>query len=451
MKRGIENQVSDDELKSILFFEYNCIIFIYICHSFTYKKVVLMKLFLTLLFSVIPLLAGSWSKITHESLGGVTAIHDCGAYVGFFAGTANGLYYVDDHTGDLSKCIDGRISSLHLSAVGNRDAYAVVSEGKNSGIYRGMNIIDGAPYIEFVKLDSLRSPQQVITVGDTLLVVSPDSIYRYSIAQNIPVKLTSIALPELAFGVESPFCAALLRDENAVLLGGYDRSPEPGVGSLCVYEAGAVARIFNANIHSLYEHVISANEKLTIIGQDTTVDKWNFLDPSKEDKISTPKNLPVEDMLILTKEYIVDGALIAATSEGVFYEEGGRWTNLGNLPVAANALYASYRGFTGAPTLFAGAEDGLYRYDETATAVSENHSRMKSSSTGVHYSQGSIKLGDTPQSGRIVLYDIRGRVVFEEGFSGVSSVKLPTHLAQGVYSLLLTRGQGIESKMITIQ
>ncbi len=408
------------------------------------------SLLLLFLFSAY-LYGGSWILLDSDSLS-VKAFIPSNTGEGFFIGTDQGMFHVSDWGGamqPLPAFQNSSVPSMYYHNESNQ-FFAIISEGAESGLYLGNDVLDGAPYYDFTLIDSLRSPQQIGAVADTLIVISPDSLYRYALGEEV-IRQSSVALPEFAFGVENPVCNAVLSvNETGILFGGYDRSPEPGEGGLYSYERGSVNKIFTGNVYSLEQSIAKDGRQFQHIGEDTVINCWNSTPPFEDNTKTSPNSAPVEDITFISNGIVPDGSMAVATRDGVFYEYGKSWKELGDLKEHVYSLYVSYTGFTGAPTLYAGTESGIYVYDENGTSTLHSSSRMNRKSA-FSVSNRVLTLGSVPQSGRLVLYDIKGRIVHTQSFSAVKNLSLPGHLSMGIYSLLIKTGMGIETQMITIQ
>jgi hypothetical protein len=278
-----------------------------------------------------------------------------------------------------------RVSSMSVTvAAGN---------GSNSdGVYIGKNIINGPPFYAFTLGDYFPSP--------TALAVGP-AVSKAASAADIPLvlyvggqnsfawgllrkdslsKLNSVPMPEYAFGVESPFCAAIQIFNNQPFTGGYERNLSmPARSYLLSYDfQDSLWKVrpmkTTAMSQGRFRSLFGGNLAMMAIADlDSGVFFYNQAAGNPWYRIAGPAGGPVVSLYSGIAQSMQgtnrDTTLYAASRDGVFQCESGEpgpiWVKLGTLP--AEPYFLTGVGAKG--NLLVGTAAGVYRYGENGTGV----------------------------------------------------------------------------------
>ncbi|MBD3321358.1 MAG: hypothetical protein GF350_09720 [Chitinivibrionales bacterium] len=247
-----------------------------------------------------------------------------------FAGTDHGLYLRWD---GIWTRVEGGLPTLPVNAIEKPvSGTLVVAAGDGSrsdGLYIGTDILDGPPFYDFKLLDWIIRPaavaSKVIPAADgdriRLYVASDDAVFSGRLLDST-IALEKMAIPDYAFGVEQPYCAAVhvLSSDQKCYAGGYDRSPLPGPGKLLREVTADSMR------------VIRERSNVTVITEGV-VDRavWDGPVPYSSDQLVYP--------------YVNTTPVLGTTDEGVVYfqrsdvivpyenaqqQQAGTWISLGS-------------------------------------------------------------------------------------------------------------------------
>lgn len=392
-----------------------------------------MKRLLLLLFITTNLFASGWGKTPGEF--NVTAIEMSGMAYSFVVGTTNGLYFTTTMPSEAKK-IDN-FTSGHVTSLCYVEGslWVTVIDGEESGLYQGVNVLDGFPYFSFTKKHSIANPQLVRYHKDELLVVGLDSLYVYDLKPNVAFQKT-YELPANSFGTIDPHCAAGISEGDVFLFGGYDRDESGDDAMVLRYNGRAVEGGSLKN--DIYALGSSPGNKWGYWGENNRLYMVSMEGTMMDDSIiTTPYETPVHAMThINNAEFVSASNVVVATDSGVFAHENGAWKELGSIDATPSTLYVDYFGFAATPILLAGTDKGLYVYSGESSVISARPQEERS----LTVEQGVVTLPKDVSNASVSVLNLHGQQLFHKE-AATHSVKLPT-LAAGIYTVKMShKGQ----------
>ncbi|MBN2035609.1 MAG: hypothetical protein JW768_02590 [Chitinispirillaceae bacterium] len=261
---------------------------------------------------------------------------------------------------------------------------------RSDAVYMGKKILKGPPFYQMRFQHYFLEPAAMVinnAMAIARLFVGGRNIVSVGmIGNDTLLDMRPITVPEYPFGVEMPYCSDILifsgsvSSAYSVFAGGYDKSPEPGQGSLLELDMDSL--IF----HTLRKLDVTAlaqgsfeegGPELLVVGtRDAGILLYN---PSSQTSalLPGPGKLPINDV-ITVPNMIFSDILVAACDSGVYANNGRAqtWAEIGSIP--APPLCLAPRGtpadvISGA--LLAGTAKGVYIYDIPAGIAA--HSAQK--------------------------------------------------------------------------
>jgi hypothetical protein len=297
----------------------------------------------------------------------------------------------------------------------------------SDGVYIGKNIINGPPFYSFSvgdyfqNLTALAVGPAVSRAASTedlpyvLYVGGPNSFAWGLLRKDSLSKLNSVPMPEYAFGVESPFCAAIQIFNNQPYVGGYERNLSmPARSYLLSYDFQdslwkvrpmKTTAMSQGRFRSLFGGTIAM---IAIADLDSGVFFYNLAAGNPWYRISGPAGGPVVSLYSgLAQGASRDTTLYAANKDGVFQcvsgEPGPLWIKLGMLPIQPRFLTGI--GSKGDP--LAATAAGVYRYGENGTGVMNGRTTAGTIKIAVDRKKLNISITAKPSTG----IDLKGRSV----------------------------------------
>ncbi|MFC1476470.1 T9SS type A sorting domain-containing protein [Fibrobacterota bacterium] len=353
---------------------------------------------------------------------------------------------------------------------------AAIGAGSNSdGIYLARAVWSGPPFYELgsMPFHGMMFPQALAGTekGDTVFMGCATEIVS-GISANPGMgnydTFTTIKLPPHAFGVEKPRCAALQYHNwgiSELYAGGYDESPEPGPGHLLWAASSGDSMRINSqlNITSLAE--ISEGPGNIFLYAGTKDTGIFFRSPEMSMPVAkfapSPKNEPVNDMMILTDSVKSNSALFVAVTSGVFVYNSGMWFEIDIIPEEPLCItgYVTSKERTQC-RLYAGTRKGVYEIDYTGLSINSQKPYTFVNTISIrHHTGRSMLITFTlrkPEYLSINLYNSSGkrvaRVIDDYFSAGTHTIPVNAAgmnnwiLSNGVYFCRLSTGENNVNK-----
>jgi hypothetical protein len=302
----------------------------------------------------------------------------------------------------------------------------------SDGVYIGKNIINGPPFYSFSLGDWFTNPT-ALAVGPAVskaasaadlplvLYVGGENSFAWGLLNKDSLsKLNSVPMPEYAFGVEDPYCAAIQIFNNRPFAGGYERNLSmPAPSYLLNYTfQDSLWKLrpmkTTAMSQGKFQSIFSANPgMLAIADLDSGVFFYNQAAGNPWYRIAGPAGGPIVSLYSGVPQIVLgvslDTTLYAANKDGVFQcvsgEPGPLWVKVGTLP--AEPLYITGMGSRG--DLLAATVKGVYRYGEKGTGVM--YPSRATSGKSVYKTKKIIRSAAVKQGIGSVRFDLQGRSI----------------------------------------
>lgn len=324
----------------------------------------------------------------------------------------------------------------------SRDLIAVgAGNGSRSdAVYLGRYILRGPPFY-VLRFQTWCITPTAMALGMPMAI---DRLYVGSARQGISVFMIgsdtliferSLKIPDYAFGVEAPRCAALTWfDGSHFFAGGYGRSPLPGPGNLLALASDSMRILKKLNVTALAKgSFFETAPRELVIG---TVDSGVLLhNPANNEwtSLSRPAREPVNDVVVLRPMIGWSDLLLCATNSGVYTNSGRSttWTALGKILKAPLCLAGRGNYINGyAGNVLAGTAEGVYIYSQTVgTRNGWNPVDVFANNKPIAGINGRVTIPLQWNNGKtvsITVYSVAGRIAKREATSRNSiSLKLP--------------------------
>jgi hypothetical protein len=306
----------------------------------------------------------------------------------------------------------------------------------SDSVYFGKVMIYGPPFYVLKRQHSFAAPTAMVMrppmAIDRICVGGPAGVSVYMLGNDTLIFERKIPAPPYAFGVEMPRCADLLWwSGSEFYAGGYDRSPDPGPGSLLSLVGDSLRILKRWNVTALGKGNFSETgpQELAVATTDTGV---LVLNPATSGvrSLGGPDAGAVNDLLLIPN-MLRSYTIIAASGSGVFTNSGNgkTWTELGNIPAAPLCLASR-----GTPSgrlrgeIVAGTRKGVYLYtDIPARAVDRQAKEEGGVRPVVRARNGQAVFDVGSDVGRFTLLSASGKAVGRADVcSGRATIALPS-------------------------
>jgi len=324
------------------------------------------------------------------------------------------------------------LPAYDMKISGSIEAIAALSDGTRSdAVYLLERIIKGPPYYAasridyFLDVSALAVTKENGILPDTLYAGSGNSI-QMSIRSGDLVKpvfssFQELRIPQGAFGVEMPYCAAMecWPYNNMLFAGGYDKSPEPGPGHLLWNQKDSLRILRKLNVTAIVcgetGDVIMRN--VFFATRDSGIWHTNVVMSSPPVFLcESPGKEAINDLYMVNGNFAKPAKFYCAVKSGVYTNGSGvLWVKLGKLPVQPLCVYHITRANTLQDSiLFAGTENGIYVYKFPSTSLKNNYSKTNSDITITNRQNNTVEVSysiSSPQQLKLELFDCKGRYI----------------------------------------